>query len=353
MENTFLTINELSLKSTSDLYMTFSLSEKVYAIPAEKIIEIVQLPALNILEKVPEYIVGVMNLRGKIISVIDLRKFLGISQIPYTTEHQVLIINTHDITIGIIVDSVNDVIQYNRENLEPLPYHSSEKFISGVYKNDDTLIAFLDLDVFINSIEAIQVDNLDFKAPTYISADLFPTDKASLAKFRKRAINLQKELKIDTDKGFHHENHFVSFSLNNEIYCISLKYVSVFCKLKLVSLTPVPCVPEFIVGIINLRGEFITIIDIKSFLQISKSNVTDKTKIIVVKVLDLQVGLLVDDVFDIVNIPAEKLSHISSNKFDRNKYSSAEVILDDGGVMSVLDLEKFLEDERLFVEDAI
>ena len=56
------------------------------------IIEIVQLPALNILEKVPEYIVGVLNLRGKIISILNLRKFLGISQTGYSTEHQVLII---------------------------------------------------------------------------------------------------------------------------------------------------------------------------------------------------------------------------------------------------------------------
>jgi chemotaxis signal transduction protein len=67
----------------------------------------------------------------------------------------------------------------------------------------------------------------------------------------------------------------------------------------------------------------------------------------------LRIGLLVDDVFDIVNIPAEKLSHNNSSKFEGNKYTPSEVILDDGGVMSVLDLEKFVEDESLFVEDAV
>jgi purine-binding chemotaxis protein CheW len=251
MKNNFLTINNFSPGVASELYMTFSLSEKNYAIQAEKIIEIVQLPALNILEKVPEYIVGVMNLRGKIISVIDLRKFLGISQVSYTTEHQVLIINTHDKTIGIIVDSVNDVIQYNRENLDPLPYHSPEKFISGIYKSRDDLIAFLDLDVIISNIEAVQVDYVDLSP--CISVNLFPTDKLSQEKLKKRAVNLQKELKIDTDNEFHHENHFVSFSLNDEKYCISLKYVDVFSKLKHTGLTPVPCVPEFVMGIINLR----------------------------------------------------------------------------------------------------
>ncbi|OGI23122.1 MAG: hypothetical protein A2287_02450 [Candidatus Melainabacteria bacterium RIFOXYA12_FULL_32_12] len=353
MEKNFLTINDLSSKKSSELYMTFALSEKVYAIPAEKIIEIVQLPALNILEKVPEYIVGVMNLRGKIISVIDLRKFLGIPQADYTPEHQVLIINTNEKIIGIIVDSVNDVIQYDKEFLEPLPYHSSEKFISGIYKSSDYLVAFLDLDIVVNNIEAIKVDNLDFKAPTYVSADLFSKDKLSQEKFKKRAINLQKELKIETDKDFSQENRFVSFSLNNEKYCISLKYVREFRKFKLVSLIPVPCVPEFIKGIINLRGEFITVVDIRSFLQISDSKITDKTKIIVIKSSDLQLGLVVDDVFDIVNLPVEKLSHNTTSKFDKNKYTSIEVILEDGGIMSVFDLEKFLEDEKLYIEDAV
>jgi purine-binding chemotaxis protein CheW len=262
-----------------------------------------------------------------------------------------LIINTHDKAIGIIVDSVNDVIQYNRENLEPIPYHSHDKFVSGIYKSRDELIAFLDLDIIMSNIEAVEVEQVDF--PAYISADLFPVDKASLEKFKKRALNLQRELKIDTDKEFHHENHFVSFSLNNEKHCISLKYVDVFCKLKHTGLTPVPCVPEFVVGIINLCGDFITIIDIKSFLQISKAKITDKTKIIVVKVSGLRIGLLVDEVFDIMNIPAEKVSHSNSSKFEKNKYTFSEVILDDGGVMSILDLEKFVEDESLFIEDAI
>lgn len=354
MEKDFLTINNFSSDKTSELHMTFSLSEKVYAIPAKKIIEIIQLPALNILEKVPEYIIGMLNLRGKIISIIDLRQFLGIPQNIYTHEHQIMIISANNKIVGIIVDSVNDVIQFNKEYLEPLPYNSGEKFISGVYKSPDfNLVAFLDLDVIIDNIEAIKIDNSDFKAPVHVATDLFSKDKISQEKFKKRAINLQKEIKIDIDKNFYQENRFVSFNLNNEIYCISLKYVRVFCKLKLVNLTPVPCVPEFIRGIINLRGEFITIIDIKSFLQISESKITDKTKIIVVRLSDLQIGIIVDDVFDIVNIPAEKLGHKNTGKFDRNKYTSSEFILDDDSVMSIIDLEKLLKDERLFIEDAV
>lgn len=349
MDNNLIVNNNPSL--TTELYMTFSLSGRSYAFPAKQIIEIVQLPALTILEKMPDYIIGMMNLRGKIISIIDLRKFLGIPQIPYSSEHQVLIIKSSNKTIGIITDSVNDVIQFDTQYLERLPYHSQEKYISGLYKNEDNLVALLDLDNIVSDIETEDKTIADLSSSE--SYNLLPVDSVSLAKLKKRAINLQKELKTGTDSTNYQENHFVSFSLNHEIYCISLKFVKEFCKLKAFAITPVPCVPEFIPGLINHRGDFTTIIDIKSFLQIPKSDITEKTKIIVVRSSNFQVGLLVDDVYDIVNIPIEKFSHNSPAKFEKNKFTVAEVILEDNTVMNILDLDKLLSDEKLFIEDAI
>lgn len=353
MEKQILTINDFSLQMTSELYMTFNLSEKHYAIPAEKIVEIVQLPALQILEKLPDYIVGVMNLRGNIISVINLRKFMGITQKKFSIDDQVLIINVKGKHIGIIVDAVNDVLQFSKELLEPLPYKNHESFISGIYKNADSLVAFLDLDLILNNIEAVHAAYIRFEEDSFTYKNLFNSDPISQEKFKKRAINLQKEIKTETYKDNYYQNNFVSFSLNNEMYCLSLQFVREFCKLRTVSIVPVPCVPEFITGIFNLRGEFITIIDIKSFLQIEKTKITDKSKIIVIKTPKIQLGLLVDDVFNIVNIPKENLYNNTPSKFDKNNYTSVQIMLDNGGVMSILDFEKFIEDDRLFVEDAV
>jgi len=349
MENNLIVNNNSSL--TTELYMTFNLSDRIYAFPAKQIIEIVQLPALTVLEKMPDHIVGMMNLRGKIINVIDLRKFLGIPQIPYSSDHQVLIIKSVDETIGIITDFVNDVIQFDTQNLERLPYHSQEKYISGIYKNSDNIVALLDLDKIVADIETTNVVITNLSSNE--SYNLLPVDSTSLEKLKKRAIKLQKELKIDNDNTNYQENHFVSFSLNGEIYCISLKFVKEFCKVKSFAITPVPCVPEFIPGLINHRGNFTTIIDVKSFLQIPKTEITEKTKIIVIKSSNFQVGLLVDDVYDILNIPTEKITHNSPVKFEKNKFSMAEVILENNTVMNILDLDKLLSDEKLFIEDAI
>lgn len=343
----------LASGNNSNLFLTFNLTEKNYAIEAAKIIEIVQLPQLSILEKAPDYIVGVMNLRGKIISIVDMRRLLGISQTCYTIDHQILITNCKDKIIGVIIDSVKDVITFKKSEIQPLPYNAHEHFISGIYKNEDELVAILNLDLLVEEISMVERQKLNVIPSSTTNNYLFPTDAYSQDKLKKRSLKLQRELKVEATNNFLDENRFVSFTLNDEQYCIPLKHVKEFCKLKLVTLTTVPCVPEFITGIINLRGEFITIIDIKSFLQIPKSKTTDKTKIIVIQSKGLQIGLVVDDVFNIINIPHEKLNHNTTAKFEQRKYTSAEVIFKGLGVMSVFDLEKFLEDERLYIEDAI
>jgi len=102
----------------------------------------------------------------------------------------------------------------------------------------------------------------------------------------------------------------------------------------------------------DVNHDFITIIDIKKFLNIPKTDITEKTKIIVIRTENMQIGILVDDVFGIENIPAEKLSHNMQTKYEKNNFTAAEIMLNNR-VMCVFDLKKFLEDERLFIEDAV
>lgn len=356
MEQNFLTLSDFSIDSlnkTSELYITFDLSDKLYAIPAEKIIEIVQLPALTMLERVPEYIVGLLNLRGSIVSVIDLSLILGFRRKVYSAECQVLILSANDKKIGIIVDSVKDVAQIEKKQIEPLPYNSQEHIILGIYKNENTLIAFLDFDVIAKNIENVEInENNQQSSFNKESFELFPMDEVSKEKFTKRALKLQQDLRTETDGLNYQEDYYISFCLGDEMYCLNLKHVREINKLKNFRVTNVPCVPDFIIGIINLRGDFITLVDIKKFLNIPQSNTTEKTKIIVIRTDSMQIGLVVDDVFGIRNIAHEKMNHNTQSKYEKNKFTSAEIMINNK-VMCVFDLKKFLEDERLYIEDAI
>lgn len=337
------------LPTNTNLYMTFSVQGKEYAILAEKIIEIIQLPQLEKVEKLPEYVVGLMNLRGKIISVYDVRKLLGLKLANYTVDTQVLIIKNEESYIGIIVDSVDNAHLFDTELLEPLPYSSNNELIEGIYNEDDKFIAFLNLENLLGSITH-PVDS------SYQSeyADLFPVEPEQIEKLQKRAFNLQKELKTSIDSTNYYDDEFVTFSLNNEVFCLNLKYVKEFGKLKALNLTKVPCVPDYIIGMINLRGEFLTVLDIKNFLSIPQSPITDKTKIIVIKSDFIQIGIIVDEVFDMINIPVEKLNYKNSfAKYDNNKLILGELLHEHNKVLSIINAEKLFEDERLNYEDNV
>jgi len=352
MEHQFLTIGDFSANKSSELFITFNLSEKIYAMPAENIIEIVQLPALTLLEKAPDYIIGLLNLRGSIVNVIDLSMILGFNRKVYSAECQVLILNANDQKIGIIIDSVKDVIQLEKKFIEPLPYNSKEHLVSGIYKDDAGLIAFLDFGRMAKIVENFEINELDIKNKEHSQSALFPVDQHTTEIFAKRALKLQKELRDVTDSLNYQDDYCISFLLNNEIYCINLKFVREITKLKNVNLTKIPCVPDFIIGIINLRGDFVSIVDIKQFLSIPKTEVTEKTKIIVIRTENIQIGILVDDVIGIENIQSDKLSHNMPSKYEKNNFTLAEVMLN-GKVMCIFDLKKFIEDERLIIEDAV
>ena len=352
MNGDFLATRPLLEEKDTELFLIFNLAEKTYAIPAEKIGEIVQIPALTVIEKFPEYIIGLLNLRGQVINVIDLSKLLGLESQTYTTDYQVLILDSDQKSVGIVVSAIKDVTMLDKKYFTPLPYKSQEGIITGICKHDDSLIAFLDIDLILKTVENVEINSVEMDKVS-VPQKYFPTDPVSKTKLLNRAEKLQKEARVDAGSFNYQENYFISFCMDKEIYAINLKYVKEITKLKLVSLVSVPCVPEFLTGIINLRGEFITIVDIKYFLQITKTPISDKTKIIVVKISDIQIGILVDDVFDIENIPTEKMNLNIQTKYEKNKYTLAEVLLPDNKVMSIFDMKKFVEDERLFIEDSV
>ncbi|CZF81037.1 Chemotaxis protein CheW [Grimontia celer] len=156
--------------------LIFSLAEEQYGIPLSSVKEVIGMVKVTPIPHMPCFFKGLINLRGKIISVIDLRLKLGLEEKAYEPKKTAIIISdVNSLTVGTIVDDVNEVVGFTDEQIETkLEISSSIKreYIHGVAKADDNRLVLL-LDI-LNVLEPEELDLISKQVsaqPTTGSAD--------------------------------------------------------------------------------------------------------------------------------------------------------------------------------------
>lgn len=133
--------------SNESRYLCFNLGAEELAIPLLTVKEVIGLPEVTPLPQAPAYFKGIMNLRGQILSILDLRTRLGIKPASQD-ETSVIILDLNESSIGVIVDRVNSVLQIEEKDLAPKPTVDNSKtheYINGVYRKDDKLVLIIDV----------------------------------------------------------------------------------------------------------------------------------------------------------------------------------------------------------------
>lgn len=129
-------------------YLTFKLKTEFYGVAIEHVREINRVGEITPVPKTPHFIKGVMNLRGKIIPVVNLRERFGIHAEDYTRDTCIIVIDTPHNQIGLIVDSVKEVATLDEKQIEASPSLGDNKataFITGMGKYDDKVIILVDI----------------------------------------------------------------------------------------------------------------------------------------------------------------------------------------------------------------
>lgn len=145
--------NNKDLESRTERYIQFGLGNENYAVPLLSVKEVIPVPETTSLPNSPAFYIGIMNLRGQIISIVDLRKKLSIAPRKEDLEEAVLIVEIEGVGIGLIVDSINRVLNISMGEVSEVPEVSSQvnaKFIEGVYQSEDHLTILLDLSSILN-----------------------------------------------------------------------------------------------------------------------------------------------------------------------------------------------------------
>jgi purine-binding chemotaxis protein CheW len=136
------------LMQKKDQVVNFRIGRESFGVPIDNVQEIVRVPEITVVPEMPSFVEGVINLRGKIVSIVDLSKRLKIAAAPRAKSSRVLIVEVDDKIIGLLVDSVNAILQIPQEAVEPTPDTVTPvgaDYIIGVGKLHDKLIILLNL----------------------------------------------------------------------------------------------------------------------------------------------------------------------------------------------------------------
>ncbi|HIK26798.1 MAG: chemotaxis protein CheW [Oscillatoriaceae bacterium SKW80] len=344
-------IQEVSYKP----YLIFSLDGARYGIEASWVQEIFFLPELTPVAEAPRDIVGIFNLRGRILPVMDLNIRLGQRARDYQLSDSIIVLELQEFQIGIIVNEVHEVQNISSEDIIgeisygrkiPREYH---QLISGVAKTPDGIVMLLDLKQLIHFSPVVELtneeENSELAEYRVFCPNATPEERAI---FRSRAENLMLP---STRQDFTGLIPLAVVGLNGEYFGIDLEIVREFTDIR--KITPIPCTPPHIVGNMNLRGEILTLIDLRGVLNLPPNSIEATSKAMVLQVDDIVAGVVVDHVYDVTYLNPKEITpiptavHSSNDEFLRGTAPYRDKM------MTLLDIPKIFAKGDLVVNEEV
>ena len=141
--------------------INFTVGGDEYAVEIQKVREVINFREITQLPKAPSFVKGIINLRGEVIPVIDLREKFGLSHEGYSPLTNVVIVEIGRKAVGVVVDNVRHVIRVSPSDLSPSPPFIgglSGRYVNGVAKLGERLIVVLDMDRILTVPEMIELD---------------------------------------------------------------------------------------------------------------------------------------------------------------------------------------------------
>ena len=141
-------MDEIALVKETTQYIKIKMGEEMFGIDIKYIDNIVRMQRITRVPKVPTYIKGVINLRGEVVPVYNLRLKMGMEEVEETKKFRIIIIKLDGNYVGLIVDEVREVITLQNDLVEKVyrdPNEPTQNFLLGVGKDGDNLISLLDL----------------------------------------------------------------------------------------------------------------------------------------------------------------------------------------------------------------
>jgi purine-binding chemotaxis protein CheW len=140
---------QIGLTTDGNQFLTFQLGDELYGVDILRVQEIKGYTTVTKIPNMPPHIKGVLNLRGTIVPIIELRTKFGMPTIDYTMFTVIVVVVVKEKIMGLVVDAVSDVLDIDRKDIQPSPQFGAKvdvSLLNGIGKSGDKLIALLDMD---------------------------------------------------------------------------------------------------------------------------------------------------------------------------------------------------------------
>lgn len=313
--------------------VSFSIDDQEYAIPIEHVKEIVQLPEQILhVPKAPPHMLGLINLRSHSLPLVSLRRLFELSSEQILDEHQRIIVVAFEqhgewLRVGLMADSVREVLRVPRDRLEEVPalLRRDRRMaeISGICRLDDGQ----------RLVSILSVDKM------FAHEGMRDALKAS-AEMKKEEGVVHEEVEENEAQ---EEEQFVIFRMLEDEYGVPIQAVKEIVRVP-EQLTHVPKAPEFIEGIINLRGSVLPVVDERLRLGLPHMTENERQRIMVFVINGMRTGFIVDSVTEVLRISTAAIKDVPDLSENEAKLIPRVANLEDQGRMILLlDAEQLLE----------
>jgi purine-binding chemotaxis protein CheW len=354
----------------------FRLQGACYAVEAQYVREILRLPALTPVAEAPPYIIGVVNYRGCIVPVLDLNLRLGLPPWSYQIHDHVIVLEQEGRRLlGVLV---NEVLGVHNILLDAHEAHVAlasspdavPRFVKQLTKLEATALMVLDHERLLSttieprgssSQAAPAAPAMQWQqSPEHTTAAAGPVAQMfeTTPLFFAHAAPWERELLLERARNLTHELEAQSaiqhialaiIGLSGEYFAVELESVREFTDLQ--RITPVPCCPAYIIGDMNLRGDILTVVDIRKALQMPVGEAAPTAKVMVMPLAEMLVGVLVDQVIDVFDLDASKLCALPVGlKSTKEAYLKGGMPYQEK-IVALLDVPKILTGGDLTVDE--
>ena len=339
-------------------YLIFSLHNTRYAIAAKSVTEIFLLPELTPIAESPPDIVGLLNLHSVYVPVMHLDLRFGHTFDQCNLTDSVIVLESQGLEVGVVVHQVEAVNEIDDQYIQAdLTYgrdrNINQAFIKGIINLDDEVIMLLNGDNLVRHPESLKelIDGDEVGEEAGLSSANFYEQYFPVASDHVKEILHQRAANLRQTEDEQDLSELISIAIvgiDGRYFGLDLSIVREFTKIE--KITPIPCCPEHILGNMNLRGEILTLVDIRQPLNLKINSSTSSKNAAVIEVDDIVVGIAVEEVFDVVDLRPEELKQIPA-AMDSNIALYLKGLADYfGKPLNVVDFSKLITQGAITVE---